>query len=85
MRSYNSLLSHTSFGVGKDLFVKLLEYCKTIDAEGFAFYSKEYDNDDEFTQNKFGQSQGNAQSQVNPPERIRLFAGRFVFYYHLLP
>lgn len=33
--------------VGKHLFVKLLEYYKTIDAEGAAFYWNEYDRDDE--------------------------------------
>ncbi|RQP15586.1 MAG: hypothetical protein EAS52_14635 [Parapedobacter sp.] len=36
------LLSLTTMGVGNDLFVKLLEYYKTIDSEGAAFYWEEY-------------------------------------------
>jgi len=43
----DTLLSLTDMGVGKELFLKLLEYYKTIDAEGAAFYWNEYDKDDE--------------------------------------
>lgn len=43
----DTLLSLTDMGVGKHLFVRLLEYYKTIDAEGAAFYWNEYDKDDE--------------------------------------
>jgi len=32
-------------GVGKELFVKLLDYYKTIDAEGAAFYWEEFDKE----------------------------------------
>jgi len=39
----NTLLSLTDMGVGKYLFVKLLDYYKTIDADGAAFYWNEYD------------------------------------------
>jgi|688.fasta_scaffold19006_4 hypothetical protein len=34
-------------GIGKDLFVQLLEYYKTIDADGAAFYWNEFDKDNE--------------------------------------
>ena len=43
----DTLLSLTDVGVGKVLFLKLLEYYKTIDAEGAAFYWNEYDKDEE--------------------------------------
>lgn len=43
----DTLLSLTDMGVGKELFLKLLEYYKIIDAEGAAFYWNEYDKDDE--------------------------------------
>ena len=43
-RMLDTLLSLTSFGIGKDLFVKLLEYYKTIDPEGAAFYWNEFDD-----------------------------------------
>lgn len=43
----NTLLSLTDMGVGKDLFVKLLDYYKTIDAEDAAFYWNEYDKVEE--------------------------------------
>lgn len=42
----DTLLSITDWGVGRELFVKLLEYYKSIDAEGAAFYWNEYDNDE---------------------------------------
>jgi hypothetical protein len=45
--SLDTLLSLTDMGVGKELFVKLLDYYKTIDAEGAAFYWEEYDKDEE--------------------------------------
>jgi hypothetical protein len=43
----DTLLSLIDMGIGKDLFFKLLEYYKTIDAEGAAFYWNEYDKEDE--------------------------------------
>jgi hypothetical protein len=43
----DTLLSITDIGIGKDLFVKLLEYYKTIDAEGAAFYWNEFDKEEE--------------------------------------
>jgi hypothetical protein len=43
----DTLLSLTMHGVGDKLFVKLLDYYKTIDAEGALFYWNEYDNEDE--------------------------------------
>jgi hypothetical protein len=43
----DTLLSLTDMGVGKKLFIRLLEYYKTIDADGALFYWNEYDNDDE--------------------------------------
>jgi len=43
----DTLLSLTDMGVGKELFVKLLEYYKTIDVDGAAFFWNEYDKDDE--------------------------------------
>ena len=42
----DTLLSMTDMGVGKDLFIKLLNYYKTIDAEGAAFYWNEFDKDE---------------------------------------
>ena len=39
--------SIVQMGIGKELFVQLLEYYKTIDPEGTAFYWNEYDNNDE--------------------------------------
>ena len=45
--SLDILLSIAQMGIGKELFVQLLEYYKTIDSEGAAFYWNEYDNDDE--------------------------------------
>jgi len=43
----DTLLSLTDMGVGKELFIRLLEYYKTIDADGASFYWNEYDKDDE--------------------------------------
>jgi hypothetical protein len=43
----DTLLSISNIGIGENLFVKLLEYYKTIDADGAAFYWKEYDNEDD--------------------------------------
>lgn len=43
----DTLLSLVDMGVGKELFLQLLEYYKTIDADGAAFYWNEYDKDDE--------------------------------------
>lgn len=45
--SLDTLLSLTDMGVGQDLFVKLLDYYKTIDAEGAMFYWNEFDKDNE--------------------------------------
>ena len=42
----DTLLSLTMHGTGDKLFVKLLEYYKTIDLEGAMFYWNEYDNQD---------------------------------------
>jgi DNA replication initiation complex subunit (GINS family) len=42
----DTLLSLTGLGVGKELFVRLLEYYKTIDSEGAAFYWNEYDQEE---------------------------------------
>jgi len=43
----DTLLSLTDMGVGKELFIKLLEYYKTIDAEGAIYYWNEYDKEEE--------------------------------------
>ena len=43
----DTLLSLTDMVVGKELFIKLLEYYKTIDAEGAMFYWNEYDKEEE--------------------------------------
>ena len=40
----DTLLSLTAHGVADDLFIKLLEYYKTVDAEGAIFYWNEYDD-----------------------------------------
>jgi len=40
----NTLLSLTTHGVGDDLFIRLLEYYKTVDGEGAMFYWNEYDD-----------------------------------------
>lgn len=41
----DTLLSLTNHGVGNDLFIKLLEYYKTINEEGALFYWNEYDGE----------------------------------------
>jgi len=42
----DTLLPLTDMGVGKDLFVRLLDYYKTIDPEGAMFYWNEYDKNE---------------------------------------
>ena len=42
----DTLLSLTMHGVADDLFIRLLEYYKTIDSEGAEFYWNEYDKDE---------------------------------------
>jgi hypothetical protein len=44
----DTLLSLTNHGFGDKLFVQLLDYYKTIDAEGALFYWNEYDKEDEY-------------------------------------
>ena len=39
----DTLLSLSQHGIGNALFIKLLEYYKTIDEEGARFYWEEYD------------------------------------------
>jgi len=39
----DTLLSLTMHGVGDELFIRLLEYYKTIDLDGAMFYWNEYD------------------------------------------
>jgi hypothetical protein len=41
------LISLTDMGVGNELFIKLLDYYKTIDTEGASFYWEEYDKKEE--------------------------------------
>jgi hypothetical protein len=43
----DSLLSLTMHGVGDALFIKLVDYYKTVDPEGALFYWNEYDNKEE--------------------------------------
>jgi hypothetical protein len=43
----DTLLSLANIGIGENIFVKLLEYYKTVDADGAAFYWKEFDNEDD--------------------------------------
>jgi hypothetical protein len=42
----DSLLSLTMHGVGDALYIKLVDYYKTVDPEGALFYWNEYDNKD---------------------------------------
>jgi hypothetical protein len=42
----DSLLSLTMHGIGDSLYIKLVDYYKTIDPEGALFYWNEYDNKD---------------------------------------
>jgi len=39
----DTLLSLTMHNIADNLFIRLLEYYKTVDAEGAMFYWKEYD------------------------------------------
>jgi hypothetical protein len=41
----DSLLSLTEMGVGEELYIRLLEYYKTIDPEGAAFYWEAFDGE----------------------------------------
>jgi hypothetical protein len=43
----DTLLSLANIGIGENIFVKLLDYYKTVDAEGAAFYWKEYDKEND--------------------------------------
>lgn len=43
----DTLLSLTTFGAAEDVFVRLLDYYKTIDAEGALFYWNEFDKEDD--------------------------------------
>jgi hypothetical protein len=45
--SLDTLLSLTMHGMGDSLFIKLLDYYKTIDVEGAMFYWNEYDTQDD--------------------------------------
>jgi len=40
----DTLLSLCQHGIGNDLYIKLLEYYKTVNTAGAQFYWKEYDN-----------------------------------------
>lgn len=43
----DTLLSLTSVGIGENIFVKLLDYYKTVNTDGAAFYWKEFDKEDD--------------------------------------
>ena len=43
----DTLLSLTMHGIGDILFVQLLDYYKTLDAEGALFYWNKYDKEEE--------------------------------------
>lgn len=43
----DTLLTLTAHGFADDLFIRLLEYYKTVDAEGALFYWNEYDKTEE--------------------------------------
>ena len=43
----DTLLSLTMHGIGDKLFIQLLNYYKTIDAEGAMFYWNEYDKEED--------------------------------------
>jgi hypothetical protein len=43
----DSLLSLTMHGIGDALYIKLVDYYKTVDPEGALFYWNEYDNKEE--------------------------------------
>lgn len=42
----DTLLSLTAHGVADHLFIQLLDYYKTVDAEGAEFYWNEYDGEE---------------------------------------
>lgn len=46
-KTLDTLLAWGYMGVGEELFVRLIEYYKAIDAEGAAFYWNDYYHDDE--------------------------------------
>lgn len=43
----DNLLSLTMLGVGDALYIKLVDYYKTVDSEGALFYWNQYDSQDE--------------------------------------
>jgi hypothetical protein len=43
----DTILSLVDIGFGKNLFIELLEYYKTVDADGAAFYWNEFDKPDD--------------------------------------
>jgi hypothetical protein len=43
----DTLLSLTAHGMGNELFIRLLEYYKTVSTEGAEFYWKEYDQENQ--------------------------------------
>ncbi len=43
----DTLLELTRLGVAEDLFITLLEYYKTVDEEGAAYYWNEFDKKDD--------------------------------------
>lgn len=43
----DTLLSLTAHGVADQLFIQLLNYYKTIDAQGAEFYWKQYDKEED--------------------------------------
>jgi hypothetical protein len=43
-QTLDTLLSLVNMGFAENLFLRLLDYYKTIDEEGAAFYWNEYDN-----------------------------------------
>lgn len=45
-RHLDTLLDLTNHGIAEDLFILLLEYYKTVDAEGADFYWNEFDKKD---------------------------------------
>jgi len=46
-RLLDTLLSFIDYGLGKDIFIRLLEYYKTVDAEGALYYWNEYKQNEE--------------------------------------
>ncbi|ANI89713.1 hypothetical protein A9P82_10680 [Arachidicoccus ginsenosidimutans] len=43
----DTLLSFIDYGLGKDIFIRLLEYYETIDTKGALFYWNEYNQNEE--------------------------------------